>query len=73
MSIGFDSFDIRRAAQGPLLESPDNYQAQKAVVVYIQVKCFNSFADTLIKPSDNKTQWAGLLASTRAFNSLHVI
>ena len=57
--------------RGPLLESPNNYQAQKAVVVYIQVECFNSFADTLIKLSDNKTKWTGLLASTRAFNSLN--
>ena len=43
--------------RGPLLESPDNYQAQKAIVVYIQVKCFNSFANTLIELSDNKMDW----------------
>ena len=57
--------------RGPIRESPDNYQAQKAIVVYIQVKCFNSFANTLIELSDNKKDWYGLLAGTRAFNSLN--
>ena len=55
---------------GPFLESPDNLRARKAVVVYIQERGFNSFADNMIKLSVNKTKWTGLLARIRAFRSL---
>ena len=49
--------------RGPFLESPHNYRARKA----IQEKGFNKFTDDMIKLSVNKTNWTGLLASTRAF------
>ena len=32
-----------RGPRGPLLESPDNQRARKAVVVYMQDRRFNSF------------------------------
>ena len=53
-------------ARGSFLESPDNYRARKAVVVYKQDRSFNSFASNMIKLSVNETTWNCLLARTRA-------
>ena len=52
---------------GPFLESPDNYRARKAVVVYMQDRGFNRFASNMINRSVNETKWSSLLATTRAF------
>ena len=41
---------------------PNNLQARKGVVAYIQDQGFNSFADNMIKSSVNKTKWTGLSA-----------
>ena len=53
--------------QGPFLESPDNYTARKAVVVYMEDEGFNSFATNTIKLSVSETKWSSLLARTGAF------
>ena len=46
--------------RGPSLESPDDYRARKAVVVYMQDRGFNSFASNMIKLSVNDTKWSSL-------------
>ena len=50
----------------PFHESPNNYWARKAVVVYMQGRSFNSFASHMTKLSVNETKWSILLARTRA-------
>ena len=49
------------------LEITHNYPAQKAVVVYIQDRGFNSVADSMTKRSVNIRKWTVLFARTCAF------
>ena len=51
------------------LEITHNYPVQKAVVVYIQDRGFNSVADSMTKRSVNIRKWTVLLARTCAFIS----
>ena len=49
------------------LEITHNYPAQKAVVVYIQDRGFDSVADSMTKRSVNIRKWTVLFARTCAF------
>ena len=52
--------------RGSFLESPDNWRARKAVLVYMHDRGFNSFASNMIKLSVNEIKWSSLLARTHA-------
>ena len=43
----------------PFFENPDN---EKSVVIFIQDRCFNSFAENIIRLSVKKAKLTGLLA-----------
>ena len=63
-------FSILGEAGGLFLERPDNERAREAVVVYMQDRCFNGYADNMIKLSVNATQFeiVCLQASFRIFD-----
>ena len=52
--------------RGSFLESPDNWRARKAGLVYMHDRGFNSFASNMIKLSVNEIKWSSLLARTHA-------
>ena len=52
--------------RGSFLESPDNWRARKAGLVYMHDKGLNSFASNMIKLSVNEIKWSSLLARTHA-------
>ena len=47
----------------PFFENPDS---EKSVVIFIQDRCFNSFAKNIIRLSVKKAKLTGLLARTLA-------
>ena len=59
-------------ARGSFLESPDNLQACKAVLVYMQDRGFSSFGSNMITRSVNETKWSSLLARIHAL-ILHIL
>ena len=52
--------------RGSFLESPDNWRARKAGLVYMHDRGFNSFTSNMIKLSVNEIKWSSLLARTHA-------
>ena len=63
-------FSILGEAGGLFLERSDNERAREAVVVYMQDRCFNGYADNMIKLSVNAIQFeiVCLQASFRIFD-----